>query len=164
MKQVYGDLINMAQAGEFDVIIHGVNCFCTMGAGIAKAIASAFPLAQIADSKTKRGDCNKLGKICIIPVKTIYNKELIVVNAYTQYHYGTYHSHKRKDQVDYNALRECFTKIKQHLSGKRFGIPAIGAGLAGGNWNKISKIIEEVMVGENITLVLLHRERNNEIS
>ena len=38
MKIIKGDLIKLALQGEFDVIVHGCNCFCTMGAGIAKSI------------------------------------------------------------------------------------------------------------------------------
>ena len=33
MKTIQGNLIHSAQAGEFDLIVHGCNCFCTMGAG-----------------------------------------------------------------------------------------------------------------------------------
>jgi O-acetyl-ADP-ribose deacetylase (regulator of RNase III) len=43
--------------------------------------------------------------------------------------------------------------MKQEFSGKRIGIPLIGAGLAGGDWNKIAAIIDEAMQGEDITLV-----------
>lgn len=46
MNIVHGDLIQLALAGQFDVIIHGCNCFCTMGAGIAKAIRQEFPEAN----------------------------------------------------------------------------------------------------------------------
>ena len=35
MNIVKGDLIKSAKEGQFDVIIHGCNCFNTMGAGIA---------------------------------------------------------------------------------------------------------------------------------
>ena len=38
MNKIKGDLIKFAINGKFDVIIHGCNCFCTMGAGIAKTI------------------------------------------------------------------------------------------------------------------------------
>lgn len=38
MKVLHGDLISLALAGHFEAIVHGCNCFCTMGAGIAKAI------------------------------------------------------------------------------------------------------------------------------
>ena len=38
MRTVTGDLITLALEGEFDVIIHGCNCYNTMGAGIARAV------------------------------------------------------------------------------------------------------------------------------
>ncbi len=45
MKIIKGDLIKLALDGKFDVIIHGCNCYCTMGAGFAKAIQAEFPEA-----------------------------------------------------------------------------------------------------------------------
>ena len=42
MNRISGDLIYLAQSGEVDLIVHGCNCFCTMGAGIAKGIKAAF--------------------------------------------------------------------------------------------------------------------------
>ena len=38
MKVLKGDLLQLALEGVFDVIVHGANCQCSMGAGIAKAI------------------------------------------------------------------------------------------------------------------------------
>ena len=52
MKVVYGDLIDMALEGHFDVIVHGCNCFCAMGAGIAKQIKETFRSAYNEDLKT----------------------------------------------------------------------------------------------------------------
>jgi O-acetyl-ADP-ribose deacetylase (regulator of RNase III) len=43
--------------------------------------------------------------------------------------------------------------VKAKFSGKRIGYPKIGAGLAKGDWNKISKIIDEELAGEEHTLV-----------
>ena len=31
MKYIDGDLFKLAEQGEFDIVIHGANCFCTMG-------------------------------------------------------------------------------------------------------------------------------------
>ena len=61
MKTIKGDLIKLALDGRFDVIIHGCNCYCTMGAGIAKAIKNIFPEAYDADCKTEKGSKPKLG-------------------------------------------------------------------------------------------------------
>ena len=143
MKIIQGDLVAMAQQGQFDVIVHGCNCFCAMGAGIAKSIRRAFPQAYEADLKTRKGDKSKLGSIswAKIPLDA---KNLFVVNAYTQYRF----SWKGKD-VDYEAIRNAFREIKKQFSGLKIAYPAIGAGLAGGDWEIIAEIIEEELLGED---------------
>jgi O-acetyl-ADP-ribose deacetylase (regulator of RNase III) len=149
MKIVKGDLIKMGLNGDFDVITHGCNCFWTMGAGIAKQIEDIFPEAMIADQKTTFANRDKLGTLSYAIVKNAIGKNLIVVNAYTQFEYT-----RDKVDVEYDALRKCFQNIKQSFSGKRIGYPKIGAGLAGGDWNIISKIIDEELKDEDHTLVL----------
>lgn len=42
MKVVRGDLLQLALDGAFDVIVHGANCQCVMGAGIARTIRELF--------------------------------------------------------------------------------------------------------------------------
>ena len=59
MKYIKGDLIKLALTGNFEVIAHGCNCMCTMGAGIAKTIKSEFPEAYQADCATEKADKNK---------------------------------------------------------------------------------------------------------
>ena len=81
-----GDLIALAKVGEFDVIVHGCNCFCTMGAGIAKGIRAAFPAAYDADLATTPGDRSKLGTCTFAQVESS-GSPLVVVNAYTQFDY-----------------------------------------------------------------------------
>ena len=66
------------------------------------------------------------------------NYKVIIVNAYTQYHYNGHH-------VDYNAIRSIFKCLKEDFYFCRIGFPIIGAGLAGGDWNIISKIIRETL-------------------
>ena len=147
MKVIQGDLVQLALEGRFDVIVHGCNCFCTMDAGIAKSIKAAFPEAYAADCATEAGDREKLGCFSSVDVSR-KNHIITVVNAYTQYHWS---SHTR--QVDYQALRSVFQQIKQTFSGLRIGYPKMGAGLAGGDWDTISKIINEELTGENHWLV-----------
>ena len=38
LETVKGNLITMAKKGELDIIVHGCNCFHTMGGGIAAEI------------------------------------------------------------------------------------------------------------------------------
>jgi len=63
-KEVKGDLITLALNGEFDVITHGVNCFCNMGAGIAPKLAKAFNCDEYPlERQENTGFYNKLGQI-----------------------------------------------------------------------------------------------------
>lgn len=149
MKTVNGDLIQLAKTGHFDVIVHGCNCFCRMRSGIAKQIADEFPEVEKADGYTDCGDPDKLGTILDVTVENLNGDNFVVVNAYTQFRYG-----RDKRYADYEAIRSCFRIIKIWFKGKRIGYPKIGAGLAGGDWNVISKIIDEELEGEDHTLVL----------
>jgi len=154
MKITDGDLINIALNGDFDVIIHGCNCFCKMRNGIAKQIANTFPDAEKMDSLTTIGDRAKLGQVT---TSTFFNYNLntfVIVNAYTQYGIN-----RDGSELSYPAIRSCFKEVKRLFSGLRIGYPKIGAGLAGGDWNIVSKIIDEELEGEDHTLVIFNPEK-----
>lgn len=148
MNTVEGDLISLTLDRSFDVIVHGCNCFCTMGAGVARAIQEEFPEAYAADLVTIKGDRNKLGDYSFATVMR-NNHEITIINGYTQFNF-------QGDSVlvDYQALEKLFKKIKQDYSGKRIGYPKIGAGLAGGDWRRIAKIIDQELAGEDHSLVI----------
>jgi O-acetyl-ADP-ribose deacetylase (regulator of RNase III) len=145
---IKGDLIALALEGRFDVIVHGCNCFCTMGGGIAWTIQEEFPEACKADMVTIKGDRKKLGDYTLATIKR-NNHEITIVNGYTQFDF-----HGAKVLVDYDAVRRVFAKVKANFSGKRIGYPKIGAGLAGGNWDIIAAIIDEELAGEDHSLVI----------
>lgn len=178
MKTIRGNLISLAKNGKFDLIVHGCNCFCTMGSGIAPKIAWAFrgPAgpSQV-DDLTEIGDKNKLGTCSYAyylhndltitkrtkedthPLPLYDGTRLIIANAYTQY--GT--AKAGECVVDYDAVRSCFKDISDRMRGEircwnehlRIGYPAIGSGLAGGNWDKIYAIINEELDRLNHTFV-----------
>jgi len=152
MKYENGDLIKKALNGEFEVIVHGCNCFNTMGAGIAKQIKYNFPEAYQVDSITKKGDKEKLGKCSFVQInrKNIY---LTIVNAYTQYRYG-----REKVSTYYSAIRKCMKWIKENFHDKKIGMPLIGAGLGGGDWKIISRIINQELEGEDVTIVKYRKD------
>lgn len=151
IKYVIGDLLVMAENGDFDVIAQCANCFNTMGSGIAPLIKARFPEAYAVDNATIKGDASKLGTI----THTV-NTTPIVVNIYGQYDYTGRRRHEM--DLDYNALRSGLRLMKQTFSGKRFGMPKLGAGLAGGDWTIIERIIQEEFAGEYVTIVLLSEE------
>lgn len=143
MNYINGDLIQLANQGLFDVIGHGCNCFHSFGAGIAKSIKEAFPESHLADQRSRYGDKNKLGTYTHVDYGN-----LIVLNLYTQFKYTS-----TQVDVDYAAVRNCMKLIKQRYPGRKIGLPMIGAGLAGGDWNIISKIIEDELGDEDVTIV-----------
>ena len=160
---VHGNLITLAQEGRYTEIAQGCNCFCVFGAGIAPQIAKAFPQAEDADDETIRGDKEKLGTFTYADVDDTH---LTVYNLYTQY--GTGGRSKGVPDIDYIALRKAFTVMNTHVKNLKgpeldffemhsikqlCGIPMIGAGLAGGDWDIISKIIDEVTPDVKIELV-----------
>ena len=147
METVKGDLIQLALEKQFDVIIHGCNCQCAMGAGIAKTIKKVFPEAYKADCDTPKGDRSKLGTYSYATVVRD-GHEITIVNAYTQFNWRG-----QGVKADYDAIKSCMKGVKNQFAGKRIAYPLIGAGLAGGDWAIISEIIDSQLEGEKHTLV-----------
>jgi len=147
MNIVQGDLIKLALEGRFEVIVHGCNCLCRMGRGVAKDIRATFPEAYAVDQDTAQGDRSKLGSYTSVKVER-NSTSITILNPYTQY------SHTGDGVlVDYAAVKNVFDRIKHEYSGLRIGYPKIGAGLARGDWNTIVGIIAHALSGEDHTLV-----------
>ena len=140
MEYVKSDILANRLKNKTTVIMHGCNCFCTMGAGIAKRLKTAYPAIHAEDKKTRHGDENKLGTI--LPVRV--EDKLIIVNCYTQYMYGRTHAH-----TNHNAVWWCLNHMKNYLISLdepyELRSPKIGCGLAGGDWNIIENIFKELL-------------------
>ena len=146
MIHVKGDLILLAQQGKFDVIIHGCNCFRTMGAGIAAQIRQQYPQAYAVDCQTEKGDRNKLGTLSV--TASTEDNPFFIVNMYTQYGFNP-----TDKPCDYQAIRKGFKTVNRLFNGLRIGYPMIGAGLAGGDWEIISEIINQELTDCQHTFV-----------
>ncbi len=149
-----GNLIDLAEQANFNLIVHGCNCFHTMGSGIAEQIRLRYPQAYAVDvDQTVKGDKNKLGRFTYTVVQgplPLWWK-FTIVNAYTQYNYGRGGPH-----LDYNALRSVFRRIRKDFPPATIiGYPKIGAGLGGGNWQTIQQIIDEELNGMTHQVVTL---------
>lgn len=148
MKYISGNLITLAKEGKFDIIVHGCNCFNTMGSGIAREIKENFPIAWEADQATKKGARSKLGTY------TFAMYDPIVINAYTQYDYGR----DGKDRFEYEAFETILENLRLRWPNAHFGFPAIGQGLAGGNKIRIVDMLKDFdrkicFYGGSVTLV-----------
>lgn len=133
LKHTKGNLLDLAEAGLFDVIVQGCNCFNTMGGGIAREIRERYPMAALVDNETEKGDYNKLGNYT-----TAFTGKFLIVNAYTQYNMS-----RGDDVFEYTAFGLILQKVVQAYGSRRIGLPYIGMGLAGGDGRVIMPMIEE---------------------
>jgi O-acetyl-ADP-ribose deacetylase (regulator of RNase III) len=148
LKHTKGNLLDLAEAGEFDIVVQGCNCFNTMGGGIAREIRERYPMAALVDNETEKGDYNKLGNYT-----TAFTGKFLIVNAYTQYNMS-----QGTDVFEYTAFRLILEKLIHAYGDKRIGLPYIGMGLAGGDKEIILNMITEFAhgvhaAGGSVTLV-----------
>jgi len=119
-------------AFKSDVLIHGYNCFNTMGLEMAKQIRKIFSNAWKVDLATIKGDRNKLGTFTFSSNKT---KPFYVVNLYTQYTYWD-----KQDMFYNNAFYKGMVSVIDYFVTKRgeakienkvisFSLPDIELGL-----------------------------------
>ena len=142
IEERIGDIF---EQDDINVIVHCANCFCTMGAGIAKIIKQRYPEAYRADCDFDfpKGSRKRLGQISLAEVE---NGTKIIVNVYGQYDYKSNYFKKRSFYLNYEALENGLKLIRSYLMNREgewvLGIPhGIGCGLAGGNWVAVREII-----------------------
>lgn len=163
LKHAKGNLIDLAEAGEFDIIVHGCNCQNTMGSGIAKEIRARYPLAYKADTDFSGFDANSpmaisslgnysIARACGNPL--VSSHKFTIVNAYTQLNYLP----RGIDHFEYDSFKLILRKLATIYPKSRFGFPMIGMGLAGGNGFRIQNMLQEFAFeiqksGGSVTLV-----------
>lgn len=138
MKILYrkGDALK----GPEEFLAHGCNAKGVMGSGIALAIKTKYPKAYDYYKCVYDAEGLTLGVV----YEYTYPEKMIL-NCITQPTYG-----KTGVHVSYDAIRTCMTRINYIVQDEdqipHVAMPLIGAGLGGGDWQIISKIIEEVSV------------------
>lgn len=151
-----GNLIDMAEDGMFNVIVHGCNCLNTMGSGIAKEIKARCPSAWSADvdsRKTYPAPILKLGNFSV-GMELGNGGFYEVINAYTQLEFYP----RGVDHFEYDSFKLILRKLDSTRPNAKYGFPYIGMGLAGGNPDRIIKILEDFAAvvtnqGGSVTLV-----------
>lgn len=119
-------------------IIHGCNSKGVMGSGIAKAIRDIYPKTYQDYNDAYNSYGLELGDIIV----SVQENERVIHNAVTQKDYGRDSS---RVYVSYWAIAEVFRKINE-WGIREIALPKIGAGLANGDWNVISAIIENTLI------------------
>lgn len=140
-----GDLLN----SDADMIAHGCNCVGGFGSGVAGAISAKYPEAREAYLEKHRSEGWELGDVQI----TEMPDGLFIANCATQLEYYP----RDRVHANYDAIHQTMTILKNYACHNHMSIaiPKIGAGLAGGDWPTIQKILEEVFSDYDITVYYL---------
>ncbi len=131
IEYVVGDLL----ASRESVIAHGCNAQGVMASGIAKAIREAYPTVYSDYRGTYEAQGKKLHLGQIVSTRTL---ERTILNIISQEYYGR---NPNVIYVSYDAIEKAILRINE-MGYVRVAFPKIGAGLANGNWETISQIIE----------------------
>ena len=143
-----GNLLELLENDEIDVLIHQTNCFQTIGkrsaSGIAAAIGQAYEEVVEADLTYPEGDINQLGKFILIPVQTKLGKTKHIVNLYSQYLYGGMYG----VPTSYSAMSRGLANLAYVLPaalGKdiRIGTYQLGCNRGGGDWSLVEPILKK---------------------
>jgi O-acetyl-ADP-ribose deacetylase (regulator of RNase III) len=143
VRKVKGNLLDMFAEGEVRLIAHGANCMNVMGAGIAKQIAERFPVALEVDNKFPLPPLYRLGDYSVAQVT--FTDAVgdpmgtgTILNFYTQLTPGK--------AFEYAALKSCLKKLSNEAIANgqyiELAVPRIGAGIGGGDWEIIEKLLE----------------------
>lgn len=141
IKYVIGDATQPVGEGE-KLILHIVNDSNRWGAGFVLSLSKRWKEPE----KVYREQKNyTLGKIEVIRVE----KDICVVNMIAQHDVKP-----TKDSngsivppIRYDALKACLITVNDIAvrTGATIHAPRFGAGLSGGDWNKIEQIIKETL-------------------
>jgi O-acetyl-ADP-ribose deacetylase (regulator of RNase III) len=117
-----------------------------MNSGVAKAIRATYPKAFLVYRETFEREGLGLGRTIWVECG-----RHVVINAITQASYG----YDGNLYLSYDALEEAFRQVNSAFQdktaicptlvgdlGTAIALPRIGAGLAGGDWERIAAIIE----------------------
>lgn len=137
-----GDLLK----AEENIICHGCNTMGGFGSGVAGQIAQLYPRAKKYYLEKYKKYGWRLGDIQLV---SQYDDK-IIANCATQ---GDYLP-RGIDHVDYEGLEYAMNQVKNYAKENNLTIaaPKIGAGLAGGDWNKIETILNKVFQDYDIVI------------
>lgn len=151
----------------WNIVVHVCNNQGGWGAGFVLAVSARCPAAEHVYREWARQRIHalatgrfKLGEYQIVPVPETANR-LFVCNLIGQVAPGRYiNGHP---PVRYNAIKTGLRHLAQRLAKAskpaHVHMPRIGAGLAGGDWDVISEIIQRELCDQGIPVTVYNYTR-----
>lgn len=157
-KEVSGDVVDVAESvantARLTIIPHVCNSLGVMGAGVARRLVTKWPgiLRNYADgcNRALLVGRNRVGWNDYVAVK---NNSIEVVNMVAQVGVGR----SNRIPLRYGALAKCMHDLLDAYDADiNIVAPKFGSALAGGNWEVIRDMIEEIWVdnGVDVTVVV----------
>ncbi|PRR87424.1 macro domain-containing protein [Bacillus atrophaeus] len=156
IKIVKGNILDATE----DIIVQQVNCKGVMGAGLAKAILKRYPNVKSEYQSFRNFNLNKgltdkdlLGLVNYVRV----TDGKVIANVFGQIEIKK----NRFDKTVYTkteALTRGLKEVKELSKqlNKSVAIPyGIGCGLAGGDWNMVSELIDSIFSDYKVTIYKL---------
>ena len=157
IKYIKGDIFDFLPTFQTPIILsHICNDLGIMGGGIALTIKRKFPKAFKHYSDWYNDWCkidnNKFLPLGITQFISV-NPTLDIANMIAQHDI---------DEIDnippirYEALENCLNQVANYSKIKNAQVigPKFGAGLAGGDWNIIEKIIQNKLCNQNVQVTI----------
>lgn len=151
MRYVTGDA-TLPQGAGGKLIVHVVNDQGGWGKGFVVALSARYPAAEEAYRRWSRRPAADdppfaLGQVQFVPVPP----HLWIANLLAQ------HGYRRPDNpvpLDYAALDQGLEAVAVFAGreGMSIHLPKIGAGLAGGDWDRIAALIDRRLAGHDVTV------------
>lgn len=141
-----GDILK----GDEDIVCHQVNCKGVMGAGLALQIRNKYPrMYQRYKALTQKHSPDYLLGLSFI-YKT---KDKQIANLFGQNDYG-----RNNRKTDYQALESALIMTRDYAIKNKLSVAIpyrIGCGLAGGNWQIVKQMIENIFSDYPISIYKL---------
>lgn len=150
LRYVKGDA-TLPHGGGHKLIIHVCNDIGGWGSGFVLAVSKRWKKPEEEYRKWYRGQ-NKfeLGEIQVVDVQS----DIAIVNMIAQHKIGM--DEEGNPPIRYEALRSCLDKVGELAVERSSSIHScrFGCGLAGGDWNLVEPMINELLIkrGRNVTI------------
>jgi O-acetyl-ADP-ribose deacetylase (regulator of RNase III) len=155
LKIINGNLLD----SDCQYIAHQCNCHSLRGAGLASSIFKAFPWADVYSNRSDREDDAPLFGSITVHGDPKRNQRY-VINIYGQLKPGKPSPGRDSAASRLEAFSKALDQIAELPELKSIGLPyGIGCGLAGGDWEKYERLLEDFAerVGERGVSVILYR-------
>lgn len=166
LRYVKGDA-TIPRGGAHRILMHICNDVGGWGRGFVVALAKRYPKTEQQYRIWYRAQIDgrtpfKLGEVQMVELQS----DLAVANMIAQHDTKPEVSNDGKvtPPIRYEALKNCLGKVAKEAKDRNSSVhaPRLGAGLSGGDWAEIEKLIKEVLIDRGINVTIYDLEEENQ--